>query len=109
MAPNFVHSLDAYHMRTSINRLKSEMSEKGEDLSFWAVHDAFGTHACDIELMRKIVKDCFFEMHQSRNLNDWTSEMKWVGKEKAEKVRIGNLWKDKGGKSEKTAGDYLIS
>ena len=48
-------------------------------------------------------------MHQSRNLNDWTSEMKWVGKEKTEKVRIGNLWKDKGGKSEKTAGDYLIS
>jgi hypothetical protein len=109
MAPNFVHSLDAYHMRSSINRMKSEMSGKGEDLSFWAVHDAFGTHACDIELMRKIVKDCFFEMHQSRNLNDWTAEMKWVGKEKTEKVRIGNLWKAKESKSEKTAGDYLIS
>ena len=108
MAPNFVHSLDAYHMRTSINRMKSVMSEKEDELSFWAVHDAFGTHACDIELMRKIVKDCFFEMHQSRNLNDWTDEMKWVGKEKTSKVRIGSLWKDTG-KTEKTSGDYLIS
>ena len=108
MAPNFVHSLDAYHMRTSINRMKSVMSEKEDDLSFWAVHDAFGTHACDIDLMRKIVKDCFFEMHQSRNLNDWTDEMKWVGKEKTSKVRIGSLWKDTG-KTEKTSGDYLIS
>ena len=108
MAPNFIHSLDAYHMRSSINRMKSVTSEGGDDLSFWAVHDAFGTHACDIELMREIVKDCFFEMHQSRNLNDWTAEMKWVGKEKTSKVRIGSLWKDTG-KNERTAGDYLIS
>ena len=108
MAPNFVHSLDAYHMRSSINRMNSVMSEKGDELSFWAVHDAFGTHACDIELMREIVKDCFYEMHQSRNLNDWTAEMKWVGKEKTSKVRIGSLWKDTG-KNERTAGDYLIS
>ena len=109
MAPNFVHSLDAYHMRTSINRMKSVMREKGEDLSFWAVHDAFGTHACDIELMREIVKEIFFEMHQSRNLNDWTAEMKWVGKEKIDKVRIGNLWNHNELIAEKTAGDYLIS
>jgi len=108
MAPNFVHSLDAYHMRTSINRMKSEMSEMGDDLSFWAVHDAFGTHACDIEMMRKIVKDCFFEMHQSRDLNDWTTEMKWVGKKKTAKVRIGSLWSGSD-KSIKTSGDYLIS
>ena len=91
------------------NRMNSVMSEKGEELSFWAVHDAFGTHACDIEVMREIVKESFFEMHQSRNLNDWTDEMKWVGKEKTSKVRIGNLWKAKEGKSEETAGDYLIS
>jgi hypothetical protein len=108
MAPNFVHSLDAYHMRTSINKMKSVMSEMDEDLSFWAVHDAFGTHACDIEQMRKIVKECFFEMHQSRNLNDWTAEMKWVGKKKTTQVRIGSLWSGSD-KSEKTSGDYLIS
>ena len=108
MAPNFVHSLDAYHMRTTINQMKSKLSEKGEDLSFWAVHDAFGTHPCDIELMREIVKSSFFDMHQARSLNDWTSEMKWVRKKKTRTVRIGSLWKDIS-KSEKTAGDYLIS
>ena len=109
MSPNFVHSLDAYHMRTSINRMKSEMSERDEEMSFWAVHDAFGTHACDIEQMRKIVKECFFEMHQGRDLNDWTAEMKWVGKEKTAKIGVGSLWKTKKGKSEKASGDYLIS
>ena len=83
------------------------MSE-GDHLSFWAVHDAFGTHACDIDLMREIVKSAFFDMHQGRSLNDWTAEMKWVGKKKTSRVKIGSLWKDPE-KSGKTAGDYLIT
>ena len=107
MPPNFVHSLDAYHMRTSINRMRAVMSED-DHLSFWAVHDAFGTHACDIDLMREVVKSAFFDMHQGRSLNDWTAEMKWVGKKKTSRVKIGSLWKDPE-KSGKTAGDYLIS
>ena len=107
MPPNFVHSLDAYHMRTSINRMRAMMSED-DHLSFWAVHDAFGTHACDIDLMREIVKSTFFDMHQGRSLNDWTADMKWVGKEKTGRIKIGSLWKDPE-KSGRTAGDYLIS
>jgi len=54
------------------------------------------------------VKSAFFDMHQGRSLNDWTAEMKWVGKKKTRKVKIGSLWKDPE-KSGKTAGDYLIS
>ena len=107
MPPNFVHSLDAYHMRTSINTMRAMMSED-DHLSFWAVHDAFGTHARDIDLMREVVKSSFFDMHRAMNLNDWTAEMKWVGKKKIGKVAIGSLWKDPE-KSGKTAGDYLIS
>ena len=29
------------------------MMSEDDHLSFWAVHDAFGTHACDIDLMRE--------------------------------------------------------
>ncbi len=66
-APNFVHSLDAYHMRSAIR----ELSEEIDTLSFWAVHDAFGSHPCDIPLMRKTVKETFHETHKERNLLGW--------------------------------------
>ena len=93
MMPNFIHSLDAYHMRTVINRLNKEIDKKGSHLSFWAVHDAFGTHPCDVERMRKVVIKSFFDMHKERDLNDWTSHMKWIGrKEQTVQAPIGSLW-----------------
>ena len=67
LAPNFVHSLDAYHMRTTIY----ELFEQTNPLSFWAVHDAFGTHPCDVPLMREMVKKTFLETHKERDLRDW--------------------------------------
>lgn len=71
LSPNFVHSLDAYHMRTTIH----ELSESVEQLSFWAVHDAFGTHACDTRLMINVVRDKFQEMYQDRDLRYWLDQM----------------------------------
>ena len=67
LAPNFVHSFDAYHMRSAIR----ELSEETDNLSFWAVHDAFGTHPCDVPLMRKKVRKTFHETHKERNLLGW--------------------------------------
>ena len=67
LAPNFVHSLDAYHMRTTIY----ELFEQTNPLSFWAVHDAFGTHPCDVPLMREMVKKTFLETHKERDLLGW--------------------------------------
>ena len=43
--PNFIHSLDALHMRSVINEMYAEIP----NLSFWSVHDAFGTHACEMQ------------------------------------------------------------
>ena len=71
LSPNFVHSLDAYHMRTSIR----ELSRSVEQLSFWAVHDAFGTHACNVRLMIDVVKDKFQEMYRDRDLRYWLDYM----------------------------------
>ena len=71
LSPNFVHSMDAYHMRTSIR----ELSESIEQLSFWPVHDAFGTHACDVPEMVRVVKEKFQEMYQGRDLRYWLDHM----------------------------------
>ena len=71
IAPNFVHSLDAYHMRTSVR----ELSESIDQFSFWAVHDAFGTHACDVPEMRRVVKEEFLKMYENKNFRYWLDEM----------------------------------
>ena len=67
IVPNFIQSLDAYHMRRVINQCRIEF----EDLSFWAVHDAFGTHARDVETMAKIVNRIFYDIHLKLRLNGW--------------------------------------
>ena len=56
-------------MRRTINQCKIEFG----DLSFWAVHDAFGTHARDVETMAQIVKRTFYEIHRSLRLKGWIS------------------------------------
>ena len=66
-----MHSLDAYHMRTSIR----ELSESIDQLSFWPVHDAFGTHACDVPAMRQVVKEKFQDMYKGKNLRYWLDHM----------------------------------
>jgi len=68
--PNFVHSLDAAHMRNVIN----SMAEDGID-SFWSVHDSFGTHAADIDKMRRIINEEFVEIHKIGNINWWCKQM----------------------------------
>ena len=67
LLPNFIHSFDAYHMRKTVNECNSTI----DDLSFWAVHDAFGTHACDVETMVGIVKHTFHDIHKGLDFNGW--------------------------------------
>ncbi|KAI0165498.1 DNA-dependent RNA polymerase [Xylariaceae sp. FL1272] len=55
--PNFIHSLDASHMLLSA----LECEELG--LSFAAVHDSFWTHAADIDVMNRVLRDAFVRIH----------------------------------------------
>ncbi len=71
LAPNFIHSLDAYHMRSTIN----QMASGSPNFSFWAVHDAFGVHARDIPDLRDIVRNGLHELHKERDFNHWLDEM----------------------------------
>ena len=67
LLPNFIHSIDAYHMRKTIYQCDKEI----DDLSFWAVHDAFGTHACDVDTMVGIVKRTFHDIHSNLDFEGW--------------------------------------
>ncbi|KAK7511002.1 mitochondrial DNA-directed RNA polymerase [Phyllosticta citriasiana] len=55
--PNFIHSLDASHMFLSAIKC----NEVG--LTFSSVHDSFWTHAADVPLMNRILRDAFVSMH----------------------------------------------
>ncbi|KPI38587.1 DNA-directed RNA polymerase, mitochondrial [Cyphellophora attinorum] len=55
--PNFIHSLDASHMLLSALKL----DELG--LSFAAVHDSFWTHAADVDVMNRLLREAFIRMH----------------------------------------------
>ncbi|KAI1142349.1 DNA/RNA polymerase [Hypoxylon sp. FL0543] len=66
--PNFIHSLDASHMLLSA----LECNELG--LSFAAVHDSFWTHASDVDVMNRVLRDCFVRIHSENVVGRLASE-----------------------------------
>ena len=58
IAPNFIHSLDACHMRMVVKAL----SRNGVT-DIWSVHDAFGCHPNHIDDLRLIVNTTFAQVH----------------------------------------------
>ena len=60
MGPHFVHAADACHLRLTLNALK-EMGIQ----SFAAVHDSYAVHATDYELMSRVLREQFVEMHKA--------------------------------------------
>lgn len=58
IAPNFVHSLDAAHLMSSVNL----GVENG--LTDWAViHDSFGCHAADVDMLNACIREAFIEQY----------------------------------------------
>jgi DNA-directed RNA polymerase len=68
IAPNFIHSFDAAHMRLAILR----MQEAGVT-NFSMIHDSYGCPAPQIPAMRQIIKETFFEVHQVNQLEQLTA------------------------------------
>ncbi|ASV44581.1 RNA polymerase [Agrobacterium phage Atu_ph03] len=58
VAPNFVHSQDATHMRMVINALEAEGIH---DFAF--IHDDYGTHACDTDTMHRVIREQFYKLY----------------------------------------------
>lgn len=65
IAPNWIHSLDASHMALTVVACK----EQGVD-SFAVIHDSFGTHAADTEIMFATVRDTFVDMYSENEVLD---------------------------------------
>lgn len=66
--PNFIHSLDASHMMLSA----LECHELG--LDFAAVHDSFWTHAADVDVMNRVLRDAFIRIHSDNVIERLLSE-----------------------------------
>lgn len=62
ISPNFVHALDASHLTfTAI-----AMRDSGLDMV--AIHDSFGTHACDVPVMHEHIRKAFVDMYAKHNV-----------------------------------------
>ena len=70
IAPNFVHSLDAEHMRFVIRRICSQQQENGLSPEIWMVHDAFGCHPNDMGALREAAAEGLLEVHGKRGSTD---------------------------------------
>lgn len=68
IAANYVHSLDGAHMAMVVNKMSTYCEGEQKGFDFWAVHDSFGTHAADIDTLRKITLETFKELHENLKL-----------------------------------------
>jgi DNA-directed RNA polymerase len=63
VAPNYVHSLDAAHLMSTVNH----GIENG--IQDWSViHDSFGTHACRVSLLNAVLREAFVQQYSNTNL-----------------------------------------
>jgi DNA-directed RNA polymerase len=61
VAPNFVHSMDACHLMSTVLL--------GSDIESWAmIHDSYGTHACDIDRLHVVLREAFVNMYQEHDV-----------------------------------------
>jgi DNA-directed RNA polymerase len=65
---NFIHSLDATHM------IMSAIACKEHGLDFAAAHDSFWTHACDVDIMDKVLREQFIKLHKQPLMENLRNE-----------------------------------
>ena len=66
ITPNYIHSMDAAHMAMVVNKMFSDHGI----MDFWAVHDCFGVHPSDTDVLVKVVRETFHEIYSNRSLSD---------------------------------------
>ena len=63
ISPNFVHSMDASHLMLTILKAKEHGIE-----SFNAIHDSYGTHACDLDKLNALLRQAFVEQYSEHDV-----------------------------------------
>lgn len=59
LSPNFIHSMDASHLHLTVDRMSREIP----GVSLAMIHDSFGTHAADTEVMYRVLREEFVRMY----------------------------------------------
>lgn len=63
ISPNFVHSMDASALTlTVVNALKAGVN------NFAMIHDSYGTHAADTEILHDIIRNTFADMYSNHDV-----------------------------------------
>jgi DNA-directed RNA polymerase len=70
-APNVIHSFDAAHLAMTVNAAR----ERGLR-HFALVHDSYGTHACDVELLGAILREQFVAIYSVDRLAEFEAGLK---------------------------------
>ena len=68
---HLVHSLDAAHMMLTINRLEAEGVHH-----FAMVHDSFGVHASDIDVLNRALREEFVRIYSEPVLQQFLHEQR---------------------------------
>mgnify|MGYP003654584266 CR=1 FL=1 len=79
LAPNIIHSIDAYHMRCIIREC---------DFPVITIHDSVGCHSSNVKKLRKIILRTFKEIINSDLLNDI---MRQIGFEQFDKPDASDI------------------
>lgn len=70
IAPNFVHSLDSAHLMATV------LLGYSEGLKHWAcIHDSFGVHAADVDLLHTCIREAFVEQYTPHVLAQFREEI----------------------------------
>lgn len=67
-APNFVHAIDASHLMLTANKAREANIQTA--MHFAGVHDSFWTHAADMDVLGRLLREAFVELHQMPLLED---------------------------------------
>lgn len=62
VVPNLVHSNDACHWYMTAQRMRQL------GCNIIGVHDSFGTHACDVDTLHKVIRETFVELYTEHDI-----------------------------------------
>ena len=71
VAPNWVHSMDATHLRVSVLYAQDNGVQ---DVA--VVHDSFGTHACDTDMLSACLREGMVDLYAGDILGDFADQVR---------------------------------
>ncbi len=86
IAPNFIHSLDAALLATTVLKL----AEKG-CINFHMIHDSYGVPIGHVENLNKLVRETFVELFEADPLHIFVNTVNHTFEQSPEEVMINTL------------------